>query len=38
VICTPLQIFDRIKNNEVGGAYSTCRGQERFIKGFGAEV
>ena len=38
MICTSLQIFDRIKNNEVGGAYSTCRGQEKFTKGFGGEV
>jgi len=29
---------DKIENNEIGGACSTYRGEERHIQGFGGET
>jgi hypothetical protein len=31
-------LHDRLKKNEIGGAYSMYRGEEKYIKGFGGKT
>ena len=38
VLLTKYQSGDQIRKNEIGGACSTYRGQERFIQGFSGET
>jgi hypothetical protein len=40
MICIPRQIFsvDKLEKNEMGGACSTCGGDERYIQGCGGEI
>ena len=40
MICTPHQYYlgNQIKKNEIGGACSTCGGDERCLQGFSGET